>query len=447
MKITVPDKALALIDALEAGGFEAYVVGGCVRDALLGREPADWDICTSALPEQVEAVARDNGFAFFETGIAHGTVTVHIDHEPFEVTTYRSDGAYTDGRHPDGVTFLKCVEGDLLRRDFTVNAMAYRPQRGLVDICGGREDLEAGVLRAVGDAHTRFAEDGLRIIRALRFASVFGFELEDATARAVHEDRMLLQRVAMERISVEFLKLICGKGAADILLDYKDVIAVFLPQVEPMFGFDQRNPYHVYDVWEHCVRSCEAVRPDATLRLAALIHDIGKPECFFTDEDGRGHFYGHPKAGEPIARQVCRDLRLPREQGETVACLVRYHDRMLPKTVPSMRRLILKLGERKCRLLFEIIRADLLTHSDLQKEENLEYLDTAIELFERTIEAMNVFSTRDLAVDGRDLMALGFEAGPALGTALKALLDAVVDDDLPNERDALLNRAADLLRE
>lgn len=441
MKLEIPHNAQVLVGVLETCGYEAYVVGGCVRDALLGRTPADWDICTSALPEQVKAAAQAAGFAVFDTGIAHGTVTVHVNHEPFEVTTYRSDGAYSDGRRPDGVAFLSSIEGDLLRRDFTVNAMAYHPQRGLVDVTDGQADLRAGVLRAVGDAHTRFAEDGLRIIRALRFAATYGFELEEHTRAAVHADRHLLSRVAMERIAHEFLSLICGDNAVDVLLTYRDVIAVFLPQVEPMFGFEQHNPYHVYDVWEHCVRSCGEIAPEPTLRLAALIHDIGKPSCFFTDEQGVGHFYGHPKAGEPLAREVCRHLRLPRAQADDVAILVRYHDRCLPQTVPAMRRLLLKLGERRCRMLFEVICCDLLTHGDRQKRQNLEQLADARTLFEETLARTTAFSVRDLVVNGRDLMALGFQPGPALGQALETLFEAVTCGELPNEHDALMERA------
>lgn len=451
MNIKIPKNAMAVINALENEGFEAFIVGGCVRDALMGRVPNDWDICTNALPEQTKAACKEAGFATFDTGIKHGTISVHADHEAFEVTTYRADGSYSDGRHPDAVTFLPDIEGDLLRRDFTVNAMAYHPERGLVDVSGGRADLATRLLRSVGDPLTRFQEDGLRVIRALRFSSVLGFDIESQTALAIHEHKELLAPVAMERISAEFLKLICGASALKILLDYKDVVASVIPQVEPMFGLDQRNPYHVYDVWEHCVRSCAFIEPDPTLRLAALIHDIGKPSCFFTDEDGRGHFYGHPDAGEPIAREVCKHLRLPCAMTDEVCLLVKLHDRPLPVTERSMRRRLAKVGEAFQRRLFKLVEADMVTHSDLNKKENLEDLDRAKALMEQALEKMNVFSERDLAINGRDLIELGYERGPILGLVKKELFSKVVDLELPNERAALASyaqaRLASLSRE
>ncbi|MGN0037766.1 MAG: CCA tRNA nucleotidyltransferase [Coriobacteriales bacterium] len=445
MEITVPHNALRVLELLEGAGYASYVVGGCVRDALMGRAPNDWDICTAALPAQVKELCAPAGFATFDTGIQHGTVTVHADHEPFEVTTFRSDGSYSDGRHPDQVSFLPSVEGDLLRRDFTVNAMAYSPRRGLVDVTGGREDLRAGVLRCVGSPHQRFAEDGLRILRALRFASTLGFELEPATAAALHEDRALLGPVAMERVSAEFMKLICGPGAVEVLLEYRDVVGTFLPQVEPMFGFEQRSKYHVYDVWEHCVRSCGIIEPQPVLRLAALIHDIGKPGCFFTDEDGCGHFYGHPEAGEPLAREVCHRLRLPNAVTSEVCTLVLNHDRPLPLTPKAMRRRLAKLGEPLCRRLFQLVEADMRTHSQVNMAENLEHLAQSRQLMEEVLQTMEVFSPRDLAVNGRDLIELGFEPGPRLGEAKDALFSLVVDGVLPNSRRELLERAAQLL--
>ncbi|MGN0073549.1 MAG: CCA tRNA nucleotidyltransferase [Coriobacteriales bacterium] len=445
MKINVPNNALRVLNTLEQAGFPSYVVGGCVRDALMGRTPNDWDICTAALPQQVKELCAQAGFATFDTGIQHGTVTVHVDHEPFEVTTFRADGAYEDGRHPVSVSFLSAVEGDLARRDFTVNAMAYSPARGLVDLYGGQEDLRAGVLRCVGDPHERFAEDGLRILRALRFTSVLGFAIDPATADALHADRALLEPVAMERISAEFMKLICGRAAAEVLLDYRDVVGVFLPQVAPMFGFEQLNKYHVYDVWEHCVRACALIEPDPLLRLAALVHDIGKPSCFFTDEDGCGHFYGHPEAGEPIARELARHLRLSNAATSELCTLVLWHDRPLPLTRKSMRRRLAKLGEPLCRRLYQLVEADMRTHSQLGMADNLEKLAQSRALMEEVLQEMDVFSPRDLAVDGRDLIELGFEPGPRLGEVKDALFSLVVDGELPNSRPELLAHAVQLL--
>ena len=435
--IDVPPRAARVLDVLEQAGFTAYVVGGCVRDALMGRTPNDWDIATSALPQQVRSACEAAGFAVFDTGIDHGTVTVHVDHEGFEVTTYRSDGNYSDGRHPDNVTFLQSIEGDLLRRDFTVNAMAYNPRSGLVDVAGGQEDLRRRRLRCVGDAHSRFAEDGLRIIRGVRFASVLGFAIEDDTARAIHDDRDLLRQVALERISAEFLKLICGPAAVRMLLEYRDVIAVFLPQLAPEFGFEQHSPYHVFDVWEHSVRTCGVIEPTPTLRLAALLHDVGKPETFFTDEDGRGHFYGHAQAGVPIADEICRTLKLSNAMRKDVVTLVKYHDRNLPKTPKSARRMIASLGPDTCRDLYKIFAADKLTHSGLNQVENMQAQERSKELFEQQLEQMSALSERDLAINGRDLMAMGFEAGPILGKLKRRMFELVVDEELPNTREAL----------
>lgn len=439
--IAIPPAARRVLDALAQAGFEGFVVGGCVRDALMGRTPNDWDITTDALPHQVRSACEAAGFAVFDTGVEHGTVTVHVDHEPFEVTTYRADGSYSDGRHPDSVSFLRDVEGDLMRRDFTVNALAYNDQRGLVDICGGLADIERRVLRCVGDPHQRFAEDGLRIIRGMRFASTLGFAIEDATAYATHEDRELLLPVAMERISTEFLKLICGRGAVKVLLAYRDVVAVFLPQLAAEFDFDQRNPYHVYDVWEHSVRSCGVIEPGPVLRLSALLHDVGKPSTFFTDDAGRGHFYGHAQAGAPIADEICRKLKLSNAMRKEVVTLVEHHDRDLPQTPKSMRRMIAALGADTCRKLYKLFAADKLTHSGLNQVENMQSLEQSEQLFEEMLAQMDAFSERDLAIDGRDLIAMGFEKGPILGKLKREMFSKVVDEELSNTREALIEYA------
>ncbi|MGN0059148.1 MAG: CCA tRNA nucleotidyltransferase [Coriobacteriales bacterium] len=311
-EIEVPHKAQRIIDLLEAAGFEAFVVGGCVRDAIMGRTPNDWDITTSARPAQIERVMADAGLVTLTTGAKYGTVTVRVDHESFETTTFRADGSYSDGRHPDSVELLERVDGDLARRDFTVNAMAYNPKTGIVDLHGGQEDLSRRVLRSVGDPHTRFDEDALRILRGMRFASVLGFAIESETAAAMHADRHLLDRVSAERIWAELAKLLCGPDAVRILREYRDVIAVLIPELEPEFGFDQHNPFHAFDVWEHTLHALAAAKPDAPapMRLGLLLHDIGKPHCLTIDENGRGHMYGHEKVGAPIARGVCKRLKL-----------------------------------------------------------------------------------------------------------------------------------------
>ena len=449
MDIEIPQSAQTILDLLEAAGHEAYVVGGCVRDALMGRTPNDWDITTSARPEQTKVVAADAGFKTIDTGIKHGTVTVIVDHEPFEVTTYRADGSYSDGRHPDSIEFLNRIDGDLARRDFTINAMAYNPSRGLVDRFGGQADLEAGILRAVGDPRERFTEDALRIVRGLRFAAQLGFAIEPETSDAMHELRSLLDNIAVERIWVEFRGLLEGPYAVDVLRAYNDVVFTIIPELEPEFEFDQRNPFHRYDVWEHTLHALEAAPTDmeATLRFALLLHDIGKPHCLTIDEEGKGHAYGHEKVGEPIAAEVCRRLKLSRSEREAVTQLVRHHMFSIPDTPKAMRRFLLKHGPERARDLFAIRRCD---KSGIGRGQMVDSpmsiaFAKAEKLMDEQLNAEPVFGVKDLAINGSDLIALGMEPGPVIGHVLQVLLNEVVDGDVLNEREALITRAQQLV--
>lgn len=435
--IEIPQAARRVLDALEAGGHEAYVVGGCVRDALCGRKPHDWDITTDARPDEVEACLAAAGIPYVETGLQHGTVSAIVEHAPYEVTTFRAEGAYSDCRHPDAVNFIDDVEGDLLRRDFTVNAMAYSPARGLVDTTGGREDLAAGILRTVGRPHERFVEDALRILRALRFSAVRGLSIEADTAAALHADRELLAQVAPERIEMEFRRLICGDFIVDVLLDYADVVSVFIPQIEPCIGFDQRNPHHVYTVWEHMVRAASFAPPQPVMRYAVLFHDIGKPGTFRMGEDGCGHFYGHREVGADIFHELARNLRLPHREAHLAELLVRYHDANLPTTKKGLRRWIVRFGEETMRRILAIHRCDIQALNPAEVDAALANMDAYDAFFAETLAGMQVFGLPDLAVDGRDLMDVGVPQGPPVGAALRACLQAVVDGEVPNERDAL----------
>ena len=288
----LPPQVNTAFALLDAAGYEAFLVGGAVRDYVRSCSPAkDWDITTNALPEQVEEAFA--GYRLIETGLKHGTVTVVIDHEPLEITTYRIDGDYTDHRHPDSVSFTRNLKDDLERRDFTMNALAYNPKTGIVDLVGGQEDIENGLIRCVGDPDRRFQEDGLRMLRALRFASVFEMQIEEQTAAAIHRNKELLKGIAAERIQVEVTRLLCGKGVADVLRSFADVLAIPIPELSPMFGFDQHNPHHDKDIWNHTIVVVTSIRPEPILRWAALLHDIGKPSCFTIAEDGVGHFFGH----------------------------------------------------------------------------------------------------------------------------------------------------------
>ena len=428
-----PQQVHALLVCLEAAGFAAYLVGGCVRDLLMGRQPVDWDAATSARPEQVlELFAPDA----LPTGLQHGTVTVSLDGCRFEVTTFRRDGNYRDSRHPDHVEFTASLEEDLSRRDFTVNAMAMDRGGRLIDPFGGQEDLRYELLRCVGDPDRRLTEDALRIMRGLRFAATLGLAVDGPTAGALHRHRALLGEIAVERIAVELKKLLCGRAAADILLEYADVLAVVIPEIAPAIGFQQHNPHHCFDVWEHSVRALAAVPPDPIARFVLLLHDLGKPETFFLDEAGVGHFYNHGKASAEIAQRVCQRLRLDRHTSETVERLVRWHDVEIPLTEKGIRRQLRRLGETDLRRLLQVKRGDNLAQHPayLGRQTHITQLE---QLLEVVLQEQQCFSLKQMAVKGGDLLALGL-SGRAVGETLDALLDQVVEGKLPNDRELLL---------
>jgi len=436
----IPKNARAVLEGLEAAGHEAWCVGGCVRDALLGRTPEDWDVTTSALPEETMAVF---GELAEPTGLKHGTVTVKTPEGPVEVTTFRVDGAYHDHRRPSAVAFTASLEEDLARRDFTVNAMAANLRGELRDPFGGRTDLGRRVLRCVGEPDRRFQEDALRILRGLRFAAALGLEIEPETAAAVRRDRALLGAIAAERVQIEFFKLLTGPWAAEVLRGYPDVFGVFWPELPAMVGFDQRNRHHCYDVWEHTLHALAAVpEGDLVTRCAVLLHDVGKPACFTVDEAGVGHFYGHPAISRDLADRMLRRLRSPTDFREAVVRLVEWHDKNIPRTEKAIRRALRALGEKDLRRLILVKRADNLGQApaywDRQKE-----LDLAEEILDKLLAEDACFSLKQLAIRGGDLLALGL-SGPAVGAALEALLGKVMDGELPNEREALLEAARKL---
>jgi len=440
--IQIPEHALTVVERLERYGYEAYVVGGCVRDSLLGRSPKDWDVCTNALPEEVLRVFRR--FHVIKTGLQHGTVTVMVSHQPVEVTTFRIDGAYTDNRHPDSVNFVSRVEEDLARRDFTINAMAYNPTRGLVDAFGGQEDLRAGIIRCVGEPDARFNEDGLRILRALRFAARYNFGIETETAFSIHRNRHLLENVSVERIFAELKGILVGEGVLGMMQAFPDVFAVIIPELAPAIGFDQRNPHHCYDVWTHIAHAVQAGPADEVLRLALLLHDIAKPATYTLGEDGKGHFYDHGQVGADMARDILLRLKSDTATLQNVVTLVREHDRVLPTTAPGMRRLIGKLGIGTLQQLLSIKQADMSAQSTHEREQKQATLREARLLLEDVLDEAPAFTVSDLAITGRDLIALGVKPGPAMGNILKTLLTEVQDELLPNTPGALSARAREL---
>ena len=438
----LPKGAEFVLRRLHDAGYQAYVVGGCVRDTLLGIAPKDWDVCTNALPHEMQAVFAD--CHVIETGLQHGTLTVMYDHEPFEVTTFRVDGEYTDHRHPDEVIFVTDVRQDLSRRDFTVNAMAWSKETGVVDAFGGQEDLAARLIRCVGEPEKRFGEDALRIMRAMRFASVYGFAIDPDTDAAIHALKDTLAGVAAERIRVELAKLLCGAGAGNILRAYRDVIFTLFPELAAMDGFDQHTHHHLWDVWEHTVRAVEAVPAVETLRLAMLLHDCGKMAVFTVDDQGEGHFYGHEEQSVRIAEKVLADLKLDNATRDRVLLLIGSHGWPVTPERRLLKRRLNRLGEEALRQLIEVKRADALATGtkdpavvEAHRAETLAALDALLA-------EQPCVTLRDMAVNGRDMMALGAK-GRTVGETLQWLLEQVLDDKLSNDRDVLLCAAREHL--
>lgn len=449
--LELPSYALRVIGALEEAGFEAWAVGGWVRDALLGRAGHDVDVTSSAPWCDAAAALKGAGIEVHETGTAHGTVTAVCEGEPVEVTTYRVEGAYTDRRHPDEVRFVRDVRDDLGRRDFTINAMAYHPERGLLDPYGGKADLAVGIIRAVGEPERRFGEDALRVLRAVRFACRLGFVLDPATQDALVSCAGELSEMASERVGQELCGIVGSGRAGWALMAQTEVMAVAIPELAEMRGFDQRSPYHAYDVLEHTAHVCRAVeeftagQAPLELRWAALLHDVAKPATFSVDEDGRGHFFGHPQLGAKMAGQIMRRLALPTDLVRAVRTLVRMHDHPVAPTTRSLRRLLRDL-ERDCPgravpLAWELIdlkRADAVSKVPSAAAYAVE-LDEVSEALRGELTGRPPLSARELAVGGRDVIErAGIPAGPGVGMVLDTLLEAVTCDELPNEREALL---------
>lgn len=437
VKISVPRKAKYIIETIRNAGFEAYVVGGCVRDSILGREPEDWDITTSAKPEQVKKLFPRT----IDTGIKHGTVTVMLDKESFEVTTYRIDGKYEDSRHPKEVTFTPNLKEDLRRRDFTINAMAYNDESGLVDIYGGLEDIERQIIRCVGDARERFREDALRIMRAIRFSAQLGYSIEEETRAAIRELAPTLEAISAERIQVELVKLLVSPHP-DYLRDAYDmgVTKIILPEFDVCMRTPQRHPHHMYNVGEHTLHALTEVEPDKVLRLAMMLHDIGKPVTLEIDEDGSTHFHGHNAVSEEMARTILKRLRFDNDTIYKVCKLVMYHD-YGNSVVPSMRvvrRAINRVGEDIFPLLFPIKRADVAAQSDYLCREKLDAIDQWQQMYEKVLEEKQCVSLKTLAVTGKDLINIGCKPGPELGEQLQTLLELVLEHPEYNTREYLL---------
>ena len=436
--VSIPTPCKMLLQRLAVHGFHAYAVGGCVRDSLLGRTPHDWDITTDALPEAVQSVFSD--YPVLTTGPQHGTVTVLVDHEPFEITTFRVDGRYSDGRHPDSVHFTARVEDDLARRDFTINAMAYNDTDGLIDPFGGQRDLEAGLIRCVGDPMRRFSEDALRLFRAVRFSAVLGFAIEPETLSALHTLSGTIAQIARERIFSELKKTVTAPHAAEALRAAPELLFAAVPQLASLCDVPQNCRYHCFDVFEHTLHALDCAPPDCTVRLAVLLHDTGKASCHTTDADGRDHFFGHPAKSAEIAREALHGLRCDNKTLHDVVTLVALHDTVFPMRPVKFRRLLARIGYELFDKLLAVCRADSAAHAPEVVAPRMAALDAAQREADRLQAENFCLSLRQLAVNGGDLYALGLR-GTKIGKMLNRLLDSVICGQLPNDRDRLLRSA------
>lgn len=438
VQIILPKKVKYIIDRLMGEGYEAYAVGGCVRDSLLSREPQDWDITTSAKPKQVKELFRHT----IDTGIQHGTVTVMIDHEGFEVTTYRIDGEYEDARHPKEVLFTSNLLEDLKRRDFTINAMAYNEQDGIVDAFDGIGDLERGVIRCVGAAEERFSEDALRMLRAIRFAAQLGFSIEEETRNAIAKLAGNIAKVSAERIQVEMVKLLVSSHPEELKVAYETGLTkFFLPEFDEMMQTKQQNKHHCYSVGEHTIVALQKVPADKVLRLTMLLHDVAKPTCRTTDEAGVDHFYGHPVKGGDRAKSILRRLKFDNDTIERVCCLIKWHDDNPEISERNMRRAISRIGVEQYPALFAIKRADTLAQSEYKRQEKLAYIDAYEKLYQEILEKKQCLTIKELAINGKDLIAAGMKPGKELGACLSKLLEIVLERPEVNTREQLLAEA------
>jgi len=435
VRIWLPRKVEDIIDRIQAAGYEAYAVGGCVRDSLLGKEPDDWDITTSAKPEDIKRLFART----IDTGIMHGTVTVMVQKEGFEVTTYRIDGKYEDSRHPKDVTFTADLREDLRRRDFTINAMAYNPKDGLIDLYEGMQDMERGLIRCVGNAKERFTEDALRMMRAVRFSAQLGYVIEENTKAAVRELAPTIRNISAERIQTELVKLMVSEHPDYIRTAYETgITAQIFPEFDVCMETGQNNPHHCYSVGEHILHTLSYVEPDKTLRLSLLFHDIGKPETLTVDEQGITHNHGHAAVGEEMAVNILKRLKFDNDTIDKVRKIVRYHDRKIESNAKSVRRAVNYIGEDIFPLLFPVKYADIMAQSEFQREEKLRELETLRGIYDKIIADKDCLSLKDLAVTGSDLIAVGMKPGREIGCTLHKLLEVVLENPERNRKEELL---------
>ena len=435
----LPQAVHECMDTLLLSGYQAYVVGGCVRDSLLDQKPHDYDLCTDATPEEI--VQAFDAHQLIRNGEKHGTIGVVINNQVYEITTFRTEGTYSDSRHPDSVSFVRNVKKDLARRDFTINAMAYAPDQGFIDPFGGSSDLIYGVLKAVGRPETRFREDALRILRGVRFALRFRLTPDPDTLKAMLKLAPSLDQLASERVFSELCGILPLVTAADLKL-YAPILMQVIPELRACENFNQHSHHHAYDVYTHTAYVTEAVGPQLALRLAALLHDIGKPTVFYLDEAGAGHFPEHARVGAEKADEILRRLKAPTALREQVVFLVAHHMTPFQTNRTLLRRRLSKYGEENCRLLLQLQKADFCSKGVQGERPDYETIE---KMLDEILQEAPCLQPKDLAIGGKELMELGFEPGPKLGQALEALLSLVVDEVLPNEPAALLEKAKELM--
>ncbi len=436
MKIS--EDAEKLINILSDNGCKAYAVGGCVRDYLLGKPEKDIDITTSAKPETVEEILKQNNIKVIETGLQHGTVTAVLNGENYEITTFRKDGKYKDNRRPESVSFVDDVKEDLSRRDFTINAMAYNHKEGIVDLFGGKKDIDNKVIRAVGNADLRFKEDALRIMRALRFSATLCFDIEESTKKAIFDNMYLLDNIAKERIFTELKKLLAGDNALQVLDAYKEVIGVVIPELKPAFDCVQNNPWHIYNVYDHIIHAVDAAPKDEIIRLTMLLHDIGKPSVKTTDEKGIDHFKFHAPVGADIAKKVLKRFKVSNEVYDKVTTLIRYHQGVENVDDIRVKRWLAKIGADYTKALFKVRISDLYAHNPGKIGYELKKLNELLIELDEIVAAGEAFKISDLAVNGNDLIALGYK-GKEIGEKLNEILMLVVDDRLNNMKEDIVD--------
>lgn len=435
--LKIPKAAETIINLLTKNGYEAFVVGGCVRDYFLNKNFGDIDITTSALPLETEEVLISNNIKVIETGIQHGTVTAVVENENFEITTYRADGNYKDNRHPENVNFVSNIKEDLSRRDFTINAMAYNHDKGIIDLFGGYEDIKRRIIKTVGNPDERFKEDALRIMRAIRFSSTLGFEIEENTKKAIFKNKELLKNISKERLFTELIKLLMGDNVYNVLMEFKDVLAVIIPELIPTFDCTQKTSWHIYDVYEHIVKSVEYAPKKEVIRLTMFLHDIGKPVVKYVDKNGIEHFKTHAKAGSEIAKNILKRFKVSNKILDEVVTLIKYHQDIQNVDNINVKYWLSKIGEEYTKDLFVVRLSDLKAHNMKRVQKELDAISFSLDKIDKVIENNEPYRIKDLAINGFDLSNLGYK-GKEIGDILDYVLNLVINDEIKNDKQEIL---------